>query len=173
VPSVGFVGVFVLCAVDGAAETTTEDKTTMAIQGAVRMSVPNETVLPYGALCLAVEPDIDWEKKKAGATDPQRRDKENGERVWLVRAVDLDPGSRRRQAEVIVKIAAPQQPVPPPRQVDVFPPLVWFEGLTLTPYADDRGRQAFSMRAESMRAPTDAEMKAFVRARESGVDGKG
>jgi hypothetical protein len=140
------------------------------IQGAIKIEVPNETVFPYGALCLGVDKQVDFDKRGSG--DDQARDKDTGERVWVVRVTDLDPEAAKpgRTSEVKVKITAPVQPVPPERQHPNVPPLVVFEGLTLTPYVDTarcngssarcRARQAYSIRASKMRAPTPAEAKA-------------
>ena len=140
------------------------------IQGAIKIEVPFGTVFPYGALCLGVDKQVDFDKRGSG--DDQARDKETGERVWVVRVADLDPEAAKpgRTTEVKVKIVAPHQPVPPKRQHPGVPPAVVFEGMTLTPYVDAarcngsstrcRGRQAYSIRATGMRAPTDAEFKA-------------
>jgi hypothetical protein len=114
------------------------------IQGAIKIEVPSEAVFPYGALVLGVEA--------------------------------AKPG---RTSEVKVKIVAPVQPVPPKRQHPHVPPSVVFEGITLTPYVDSarcngsstrcRGRQAYSIRATGMRAPTQADYAA-VRDPDSHVD---
>jgi hypothetical protein len=110
---------------------------------AVQLPIPVrfEDVFPAGAYVLAVEPINDFEKVTAKAADPQQRDKESGERLWAVRVLDADPEARKGQAEVVVKIAAPQQPVPP----DVMPGTPFrpaeFDGLLLMPYLDTN-RQA-------------------------------
>ena len=49
-----------------------------------------------GALVLGVEPVNDFEKLQAKAPDPQERDKDTGERLWLVRVIDLDTDKQRR-----------------------------------------------------------------------------
>ena len=131
----------------------------MAIKGAMRIGVPFETVFPFGAQCLGIQAELDFDKKKEGAKDPQKRDKDTGERVWVVRVADLDGSAFKGQVEQSVKIAAPVQPVPPARTDPVYPPLVWFEGLTLTPYTTNAGRQAYSMRATAVRAPTAEELE--------------
>ena len=42
----------------------------------------------------------------------------------------------------------------PPAKMHGFPyPAVEFEGLTITPYANAKGRVAYSFRAKGMRAP--------------------
>jgi hypothetical protein len=107
---------------------------------------------------LGVEPINDFEQVKAGLGDPQQCDKVTGERLWAFRVLDADPGSRKGQAEVAVKIAAPVQPVPPEAATGTpFRP-VEFDGLALMPYVDTFKtrpwpRLAFSIRATAMRAP--------------------
>ena len=76
-------------------------------------------------------------------------DKLTGERVWAVRVMDLDPDLEGRSREVVVKISAPVQPVPP---VGAFQPLE-FEGLTVTPWVNDKGRMQYSIRAAGMTGP--------------------
>ncbi|RNH94221.1 hypothetical protein EEZ25_31550 [Micromonospora aurantiaca] len=129
----------------------------------LKVPVPSEYVFPAGALCLGVSPQIDFERR--AEADNQARDKDTGERVWVVRVMDLDPeaGKFGRSTEVKVKVVAPQQPVPPPSTVPGYPPAVEFEGLTLTPYVDSqrckpgrssgdcRSRMAYSLRATSIR----------------------
>lgn len=132
------------------------------IPASVRIPVPSEYVFPHGAMCTDVEPQIDFERR--GQADDQARDKETGARVWVVRVLDLEesevPGRGPRSREVKVKIAAEHQPVPPPRVHPALPPLVEFEGLTLTPYVDSRrcgdgcrSRLAWSLRASGLVAP--------------------
>jgi hypothetical protein len=127
----------------------------MAIQGAIKVS--HDEVFPAGAFMVGeVEPIDDYDKKQAGLEDCQQRDKNTGQRVWAVRVVDVDPLGRRGQAEVTVKLSADVQPVPPDQLPGMpFRP-VFFEGLTVTPWMDDRGtrpRIAYSFRATGMRAP--------------------
>src|SRR5690349_16497583 len=99
----------------------------------MKVPVPFEYVFPHGALCLGVEPALDFDKR--GQADDQVRDKETGERVWLVKALDLDPeaGKFGASKEVKVKVVAPVAPVPPPPAMPGYPPAVEFTGLTLTP----------------------------------------
>lgn len=111
-----------------------------------------EDVFPHGAFALDVSAVEDFDKPQG--TDRQTRDKVSGERVWSVRVLDGDPESRKGQAELAVKIAAPVQPVPP----ETLPGLpfrpVEFDGMTVTPYVDERGKRprvAYSLRASGMR----------------------
>jgi hypothetical protein len=84
----------------------------MAIKGAIRIDVEHDTVFPSGALFLSVDRQIDFERRGKG--DDQARDKESGERVWVVKVMDQDPEAR--QSEVRVKVTAPHMPVPPAPQ---------------------------------------------------------
>jgi hypothetical protein len=130
----------------------------------LKVPVPSAYVFPAGALCLGVWPQIDFER--SGEADNQARDKETGERVWVVRVMDLDPEAEKfgRSTEVKVKVFAAQQPVPPRATVPGHPLAAEFEGLTLTPYVDSqrckpgrssgdcRSRMAYSLRATAVRA---------------------
>ncbi|MGI5215423.1 hypothetical protein [Plantactinospora sp. CA-290183] len=130
----------------------------------LKVPVPFEYVFPAGALCLGVAPQVDFDRRGQG--DDQARDKETGERVWLVRVLDLDPeaGKFGRSTEVKVKVVAAQQPVPPASRVPGYPPAIQFEGLTLTPYVDSqrckasgqcKARMAYSLRATAMAPAAD------------------
>lgn len=137
----------------------------MAIQQ--RMRVPFEDVFPQGAFVVGeVEPVEEYEliraAKEAGREpgDVQTRDKVTDKRVWQVRVVDADSEARKGQTEVVVKISADQQPVPPGKLEGLpFRPVV-FEDLTVTAWIDDRGNRpniAWSLRASGMRAPKPGE----------------
>jgi hypothetical protein len=116
-------------------------------------------VFPFGAFVLSVEPSM------AFSTDPnapktQERDKETGQLVWIVRALDANEDAARFGAEFKVKITADHQPVPPAKIAGFpFPP-VEFEGMTITPYANNKGRIAHSFRAKGMHAPGGKSAKA-------------
>jgi hypothetical protein len=141
----------------------------MAVPNGLKVPVPFEYVFPAGALCLGVEPATDFEKRGQG--DDQLRDKETGERVWLVKVLDLDEAAGKFGAskEVKVKVAAPVQPVPPASMIPGYPPAVGFTGVTLTPYVDSqrcktggptsakcKARLAWSIRATAMTEPQPA-----------------
>nr|WP_203710499.1 hypothetical protein [Asanoa siamensis] len=125
-----------------------------------------EFVFPAGLLGLRVEAVTDFDKRGQG--DDQARDKNTGERLWQVVAVDLDPeaGKFGRPTEVKVKIAAPVQPVLPESAMPGYPPAIEFTDLVLTPYVDSqrckgagsgahrcRARLAYSIRAGAVIAP--------------------
>ncbi|GIF09810.1 hypothetical protein [Actinoplanes siamensis] len=126
----------------------------------LKVPVPFGYVFPAGVLCLGVEAAVDFDRRHE--PDNQMRDKETGERVWVVRVLDLDPAAGKfgRTSEVKVKISAPHQPVPPASAVPGYPPSIEFEGLTLTPYVDSqrcksagpcKARMAYSLRATAIR----------------------
>jgi hypothetical protein len=135
----------------------------MAVPNTMKVPVPFDYVFPAGALCLGVEPATDFDKRGQG--DDQVRDKETGERVWLVKVLDLDEAAGKfgGSKEVKVKVIAPVQPVPPTSAVPGYPPAVEFTDLTLTPYTDSqrckgtgakcRARLAWSIRAAAMTEP--------------------
>ena len=127
----------------------------MAITGGI--PVEFGTAFPHGAyVCGPVEQVNDFDKSTRD-NPVQQLDKESGKRVWQVPVVDADPEARKGQHEVTVKVVADHQPVPPETVGDTpFRP-VEFEGLTITPWLDDRGnrpRIAYSFKATGMRAPT-------------------
>ena len=96
------------------------------IPNTMKVPVPVEYVFPAGALFLGVEPATDFDKRGQG--DDQLRDKDTGERVWLVKVLDLDPEAGKFGAtkEVKVKVIAPHQPVPPTSAIPGYPPAVKF-----------------------------------------------
>jgi hypothetical protein len=100
----------------------------------VRAAVDARDVFPCNLLCLAVEAATDFDRRGLG--DDQLRDKDTGERVWNVRCMDPNPEASKfgRVPAVTVKVTAPHQPVPPPAPFPGMPPLVSFEGMTVTPY---------------------------------------
>ena len=117
-----------------------------------RFGVDFGEVFPLGAFVLGVEPSMEFNADPA-APKRQERDKETNQLVWVVRALDANEEAARFGAEFKVKIAAPQQPVPPAKQNGFPYAAVEFEGLTITPYANNKGRIAHSFRAKGMRAP--------------------
>ena len=127
-----------------------------------RMRVPFEDVFPAGAYMVGeIEPVDDYELIKAARAagrepgDVQIRDKVTEMRVWAVRVIDADPAARKGKSEVVVKVSADHQPVPPAAIPGMpFRPIE-FDELTVTPYVDENGnkpRQAFSFRARGIKA---------------------
>jgi hypothetical protein len=123
-----------------------------------RFPVAFRAVFPYGAFVLGVEPSMAFSADPS-APKQQERDKETGQLVWIVRALDANEEAARFGAEFKVKIAADHQPVPPAKIAGFpFAP-VEFDGLTITPYANNKGRIAHSFRASGLRAPAAAGRK--------------
>ncbi|MFI7548030.1 hypothetical protein [Actinoplanes sp. NPDC049599] len=126
----------------------------------LKVPVPFDYVFPSGVLCLGVDAAVDFDR--LNEPDNQARDKETGERMWVVRVMDLDPAAGKfgRTTEVKVKVIAPHAPVPLASAVPGYPPSVEFDGLTLTPYVDSQrckstgtcmARMAYSLRATAIR----------------------
>ncbi len=139
----------------------------MAIPNVMRVPVPWEYIAPHGALFLGVDRAVDFNRR--GQADDQERDKETGERVWLVRAMDLDPeaGKFGASKEFKIRYLGEVQPVPPASMVPGYPPMVAFTGVTIAPWADSqkckapeqgrphkcKARLAWSIRATGMTEP--------------------
>jgi hypothetical protein len=112
-------------------------------------------VFPRGVFILGVEPSLEFNEDR-NAPKRQERDKETNQLVWTVRALDANEEAARFGAEFKVKMTAPVQPVPP-EKVAGFPYApAEFESLTITPYANAKGRVAYSFRSTGMRAPGSA-----------------
>ena len=107
-------------------------------------------VFPRGAFAAGgFEPVRDFEASKAGRF-VQAKDKASGLPVWVVEVIDADPQARDKTARV--KVAAADQPVLPPAVAGMpFVP-VEFTGLTVTPYVNQAGRLAYSLKAAGVRA---------------------
>ena len=70
----------------------------------------------------------------------------------MIEVIDADPAARDKTVKV--KVAAPAQPVLPPAQPGLpFIP-VEFAGLTVTPYVNQAGRLAYSLKAAGVRPPS-------------------
>jgi hypothetical protein len=118
-----------------------------------RFPVDFGAVFPRGVFILGVEPSQEFQEDR-NAPKRQERDRETNQLVWVVRALDANEEAARFGAEFKVKIAAPQQPVPPAKAAGFPYAPAEFDGLTITPYANQKGRVAYSFRASGMRAPT-------------------
>lgn len=116
-----------------------------------------EAVFPHGVFILGVEPSQEFSEDR-NAPKRQERDRETNQLVWVVRALDANEEAARFGAEFKVKIAAPQQPVPPPKSPGFPYAPAEFDGLTITPYANNKGRVAYSFRAAGMRPPGGAKV---------------
>ena len=69
----------------------------------------------------------------------------------MIEVIDPDPQARTRAVKV--KVASDTEPVLPPSAPGApFVP-VEFTGMTVTPYVNQTGRLAWSVKAEGVRAP--------------------
>jgi hypothetical protein len=130
----------------------------MALKNGSRLAVTMHDVFPHGCHLM---PDSITEAQDYDEQTRQRTpaiDKVTGKRVFQVRVVDMDPELEGRSREVVVKVLADREPVPPTRTPFE---LVEFENLQVTPYVDSgrcqgRGkctaRMAFSLRATGLKA---------------------
>ena len=119
----------------------------MAIQGAI--PVEFGTVFPHGAYAAGgFEPVRDFEASKGGRF-VQSKDKVTQLPLWVVEVIDGDSSARDKTAKI--KVASANQPVLPAGSAGVpFVP-VEFAGLTVTPYVNQAGRLAYSLKATGVR----------------------
>jgi len=121
----------------------------MAIQGPIPMDFG--TAFPHGVFAAgAFEPVRDFDRSQ-GDRFVQQADKTTGAPLWAVEVIDADPQARARTVKI--KVISPHQPVLPPATGGApFVP-VEFTGLTVTPYVNQAGRLAYSLKATGVRAP--------------------
>lgn len=119
----------------------------MAVQGPFKIDF--DELFPHGAFAIAVDALQDFEKARAGVEDPQVRDKDTGERVWVVRVLDNDPDARSNEFKV--KVTAPVCPTLPEKIGGTNFRPVSFKGMQVIPYVEEtrtgRSRVAYSLRA--------------------------
>jgi hypothetical protein len=128
----------------------------MALRKGSRFAVSMADVFPDGCYLM---PDSfsevqDYDEKTKVRTPST--DKVTGKRVFACRVVDMDPELEGRSRETVVKIVADYMPVNPTKGPFEA---VEFENLTVTPYINDRGRMAYSLRATGIRASRPAPVK--------------
>src|ERR1017187_9568487 len=121
----------------------------MAIQGPIPVEFGQ--VFPRGLFAAGgFEAVRDFDASKAGGRFVQSKDKTSGLPLWQVDVIDAAPTPRDKT--VRVKVAAADQPVLPSAAGGLpFVP-VEFAGLTVTPYVNQSGRLAYSLRATGIRA---------------------
>ncbi len=119
----------------------------MALQGPIPVDFAQ--VFPHGVFAAGpFEPVRDFEASK-GDRFVQSKDKHTGLPLWVAEVIDGDPTARQKSLRV--KVAAPDQPVlPAPQPGMPFTP-VEFAGLTVTPYVNQAGRLAYSLKAAGVR----------------------
>jgi hypothetical protein len=134
----------------------------MALQGPIPVEFGN--VFTHGAFAAGgFEPMRDFDAS-SGDRFVQAKDKASGLPVWVIEVIDADPAARDKTAKV--KVAAAAQPVLPAAGAAGMPFVpVEFEGLTVTPYVNQAGRLAYSLRAAAVRGPG--------RSARSGADSRG
>jgi hypothetical protein len=120
----------------------------MAVQGPI--PVDFGFAFPRGAFAAGgFEPVRDFDASKDGRF-VQSRDKATGLPLWQIDVIDADPEARDKTARV--KVAADHQPVLPPAPATGLPFLpVEFAGMTVTPYVNQAGRLAFSLKATGIK----------------------
>jgi hypothetical protein len=113
--------------------------------GGVRHGVPVRCVRGW-----RVRPGAEL-RRLHGRKFVQSHDKATGAPLWVIEVIDPDPQARTRAVKV--KVAAPVQPVIPtgPPGSPFVP--VEFTGMTVTPYVNQAGRLAYSLKATGIRAP--------------------
>ncbi len=118
----------------------------MSLQGPI--PVEFSAVFSHGAFATApFEPVRDFDAS-SGDRFVQAKDKITGQPLWSIEVIDPDPSARDKTVKV--KIAAPAQPpIPGPPPGMPFVP-VEFSGLTITPYVNQAGRLAYSLRASGV-----------------------
>ena len=93
----------------------------------------------------------------------QSKDKATGLPMWAAEVIDGDPEARVKS--VRVKVAAAGQPAcPTPHAGMPFVP-VEFAGLTITPYVNQAGRLAYSLKALGVRGAAPAQPRRMERRR--------
>jgi hypothetical protein len=121
----------------------------MSLQGPIPVEFGH--VFTHGAYAAGVfEAVRDFD---ASTTDRfvQSKDKTTGLPLWAIEVIDADPEARTKTVKV--KVAAQAEPAVPPSQPGLpFSP-VEFTGLAVTPYVNQAGRLAYSLKATGVRAP--------------------
>ena len=116
----------------------------MALRNGSRFAVSMAIVFPDG--CYLVPDSFsevrDYDEKTKVRTPSV--DKVTGKRVFQCRVVDMDQELEGRSRETVVKIIADYMPVNPTKAPFEA---VEFDGLTVTPYINDKNRMAYSLRA--------------------------
>jgi hypothetical protein len=121
----------------------------MAVQGSIPVEFGH--VFPHGAYAAGGFEAVRDFDASSGDRFVQSKDKTTGLPLWAVDVIDADPEARTKTVKV--KVAAQAEPVLPPAAAGMpFVP-VEFTGLTVTPYVNQAGRLAYSLKATGVRAP--------------------
>ena len=121
----------------------------MSVQGPI--PVEFGAVFPSGAYAAGAFDPVRNFDASTGEKFVQSHDKATGLPLWVIEVIDPDPAARTRAVKV--KVAAQVQPVIPAGPPgSPFAP-VEFTGMTVTPYVNQAGRLAYSIKATGIRAP--------------------
>src|SRR5579859_1943550 len=121
----------------------------MALQGPIQVEFGH--VFPHGAFAAGGFEAVRDFDASSGDRFVQSKDKTTSLPLWVVEVIDADPEARTKTVKI--KVAAQSEPVLPPAPAGLpFVP-VEFTGLTVTPYVNQAGRLAYSLKAAGVRAP--------------------
>jgi hypothetical protein len=120
----------------------------MAVQGPI--PVEFAFAFPRGAFASGgFEAVRDFDASRDGRF-VQSKDKMSGLPLWQADVIDGDPDARDKTVRVKVPAAEPPVLPAPPAGLPFVP--VEFAGLTVTPYVNQAGRLAYSLKAAGVRA---------------------
>jgi hypothetical protein len=121
----------------------------MALQGPIPVEFGH--VFPHGVFAAGGFEAVRDFDASSGDRFVQSKDKTTGLPLWAVEVIDADPEARTKTVKI--KVAAQAEPVLPAAPAGLpFVP-VEFTGLTGTPYVNQAGRLAYSLKATGLRAP--------------------
>ena len=121
----------------------------MSVQGPI--PVEFGAVFPSGAYAAGAFDPVRNFDASTGEKFVQSTDKATGMPLWVIEVIDPDPQARNRAVKI--KVAAQVQPViPAGPSGSPFTP-VEFTGMTVTPYVNQAGRLAYSIKATGIRTP--------------------
>ncbi|MGH3155503.1 MAG: plasmid replication, integration and excision activator [Streptosporangiaceae bacterium] len=121
----------------------------MALQGPIPVEFTH--VFTHGAFAAGGFEALRDFDASTGDRFVQSKDKTTGLPLWAVEVIDADPEARTKTVKIKVAAQAePGLPAAPPGLP--FAP-VEFTGLTVTPYVNQAGRLAYSLKATGVRAP--------------------
>jgi hypothetical protein len=121
----------------------------MALQGPIPVEFGH--VFPHGAFAAGGFEAVRDFDASSGDRFVQSKDKATGLPLWAVEVIDADPEARTKTVKI--KVVAQAEPVLPAAPAGMpFAP-VEFTGLTITPYVNQAGRLAYSLKATGMRTP--------------------
>jgi hypothetical protein len=121
----------------------------MAVQGPIPVEFGH--AFTHGAYAAGEFEAVRDFDASSGDRFVQSKDKTTGAPLWAIEVIDADPETRTKTVKVKV-MAATQPTVPPSPPGMPFTP-VEFTGMTVTPYVNQAGRLAYSLKATGVRAP--------------------